>query len=671
MPDYQPFIIGNFTEGIYSGTEPWLTSDQAWQRMENARVYRGRVQKRTGYSLFGYLAVKVEDEQVDVGDGGVLYSSIFALGGDIFDEGPNMGRSRIPYYTVTFKTLDTLDVPMTIVATPQSDGTVAWSGDVDPAPPDPHTLTSGVWYEPPTRGFGWPIDGGWTITWVRNVKNLEPILVDYWYLPLRPVMGVKEYVDDGNVRHLVAWDTRRMWKWDSGDEVFKDVSAVGSADTFTGDDDDYFSSEFWLTDLALVNNADPPYIYNPASGLRLMDTDLSVPGGPGQDIDTALMLATFSGRLHFIRPSESGSVRTQRDRFTEPQSYFFDSEGHVTLPQAKGVATHARVFGHRLLWLFERDAYTLDAGEDFREPFLPLRLRGATLGCTAPFSPVEIGDRIVAQGPESLIITDGRLSEKFKVLVDPHFISRIEPSLSTYSYGLAVPQYRETWMTLVQKGDTHPNRVLAINRDSESSYEFLFPFHCLGTWQSTEELTWDAVDESWDELEIAWDDVSLAAGFPLTLAGDRLGRVWQSPSSSYADAARGPHGGVAGVDASEQPPTPIPVLLDGVLLNPYVKRGQVWAKARLGAVSIYGHASEGLELTLDVYRDDELSPYFTTTLDMSPEPSLIGDKVVRRVPVFQTALFHRFVIRESSVKRMAIDAIVAEFQPESDVRTMG
>ena len=50
---YDRFLIAPFQTGLENDLEPWLLPEDAFEILENAYVFRGRVHKRFGYTLFG------------------------------------------------------------------------------------------------------------------------------------------------------------------------------------------------------------------------------------------------------------------------------------------------------------------------------------------------------------------------------------------------------------------------------------------------------------------------------------------------------------------------------------------------------------------------------------------------------------------------------------------
>ena len=55
MTDYRPFPIYDFRTGFYKYREPWLMPVDAFKAVVNGYIYRGVLQKRTGYKAFGRI----------------------------------------------------------------------------------------------------------------------------------------------------------------------------------------------------------------------------------------------------------------------------------------------------------------------------------------------------------------------------------------------------------------------------------------------------------------------------------------------------------------------------------------------------------------------------------------------------------------------------------------
>jgi len=67
----QPFLIGEAKTGLFNYLEPWQRPLDAFEPLDNAFVYRGSIQKRAGFSVFGRMPY---EDVIAVGNGGMNYS---------------------------------------------------------------------------------------------------------------------------------------------------------------------------------------------------------------------------------------------------------------------------------------------------------------------------------------------------------------------------------------------------------------------------------------------------------------------------------------------------------------------------------------------------------------------------------------------------------------------
>lgn len=61
---YAPYPLLDFTVGLFDAKESWLAPRGAWDLLENAHAFRGRIHKRRGYSKLGDLCSQVNDEVI-------------------------------------------------------------------------------------------------------------------------------------------------------------------------------------------------------------------------------------------------------------------------------------------------------------------------------------------------------------------------------------------------------------------------------------------------------------------------------------------------------------------------------------------------------------------------------------------------------------------------------
>ena len=58
---YTPFPISDFKTGLFTAREAWLSPADAFSKLENANIFRGRVRKRSGLEFLGFFPEKLTD----------------------------------------------------------------------------------------------------------------------------------------------------------------------------------------------------------------------------------------------------------------------------------------------------------------------------------------------------------------------------------------------------------------------------------------------------------------------------------------------------------------------------------------------------------------------------------------------------------------------------------
>ena len=197
MSSYQPFPISEFKTGVFNYLEPWIRPVDAFDPLENAFIYRGTLNKRTGYTLLG--------EEGDIpGKGRMFYKDFLEFGDGT--TGPFTGViSNAPL------------IPGTLTIT---DGTETFTSD---------TTT-------PVGTLTGSLGGSGTITWATGdysvsffgaVATTIPIFGSYAFTLSRPIMGLKTWVNSlTDDIELLAFDTRRMCVFNEGTQIFDPINTV-------------------------------------------------------------------------------------------------------------------------------------------------------------------------------------------------------------------------------------------------------------------------------------------------------------------------------------------------------------------------------------------------------------------------------------------------------------
>lgn len=658
---YEPFAIADHALGLYTAKEPWLSPESAYRRIENARIFRGRTMKRTGYTLFGELGTVVSSESLGTTDSGKDFA---AAGGGPDSTWIGVGaRDIVP--TGVAPSLYKLTIKI---------GTEAYVAEVLPA----------IWLFQQTRHvYGWAsglnLETGTTfgspaggVVFTRSESLLQPattrgaweihlttppgsglaITAEYEYVRGLPVMGIFRFTDSTGVEQLVALDTKRLWVYSLTEKRFVEARPIGNDVFDKGTAADFFHASVYLDKLVLNNRADPPRLWDPDLGHRLAPGDLTDFAGDKHELFSAYMALPFKGHLVYLRPNERGTDEGRRARWTPVAQLDLRPLDHANAP-SKGTIQSAGLIGDKLIVFFdEGETFELKSTGDV-PPFEWKKLRG-TGNSLARMSTVPFGaDKALTAGKTAIYVTDGLIAEKFKQDVIPDILlNEQDPSKAHLIVAQRMQAFREVWFTLTSPGETTANRMLAISEDSQACMIHNLPFNVLGEWNGDLADTWDGTDESWDELERTWDEHFLGLSFPLVLAGSADGRIYNA-GSGYTDDGLG-----------------IKMVVESGRLNPFAKPGgSTWRKIRLGYIDIMATANPGVKLKVELMRDFDPLPYKRVEVDLAPDsPGKL--KVIRRIHSGAIGLFHSFRIEESSDKRVEWDAIVLWVRPVGKSRTL-
>lgn len=296
---FQPFLVSEFKTGMFNYLEPWIRPVDAFDPMTNAFVYRGSVNKRSGYSIFGRMSYR--DNNIALGTGaqttfsGTLLTHPIAPGSLVITDG-----------TITF--------------TDQGNGTLVRS----------------------------PVAGGTnTINYVTGAYsvqfNVAPGLntnISATYNPNldRPIMGLKTWVSevDGS-KTLVAFDTRRAARYNNNTNAFEPIDSVSQI-IWVGDNTT--TNIGILTGWAGVSpytNALAPFSVEITDGTDTIQDDgiggflhngNALPDGTNFDVGTAVVYATGGITIDLVAPSTDNYTMTSLlvgDYFTGTSSNFFNA----------------------------------------------------------------------------------------------------------------------------------------------------------------------------------------------------------------------------------------------------------------------------------------------------------------------------------------------------------
>ncbi len=469
---------------------------------------------------------------------------------------------------------------------------------------------------------------------------------DFGSLASTAVMGIHGFKTlDGN-EYLVACDLTKVWRWDGA--AFDDE--IGPP--FTGADNDFFHFCAFENILVINNRIDPPQKYTPATpAIAEMGTDFDA--DTVNDIDSAWFCFRHKNRLVYLRTTEGAVDYAQRARWTPVNDIEYaaatgdEAQYFVDAPTTAKI-TAAELVGDALLVVFDTEVWRLDySGGSPYEAFRWTRLP-AVEGTASPRGLVSLGSIVLYRGHEGIKFTDA-IGVNAADLEIPDEVLGWNVEAEDYSFGVYVPGEHEALITYADSGDTYADRALVAHLDANLRLQgysiYDLELHCFGKYREGTALSWDdAVDGLLaNEIEFTPNSLAKSAEFPIVLAGDRSGNIYEY-ASGYSDDGEA-----------------VTMTLKSGRFNPYLDKN-----CHLGYVEIMVDTVTGGTVTMFLYADYESAPYATLEFDI--EASGESSKVVRRETVNRIASYHTVEIQVTGTGPFSLDRLSLYTKPKGRMR---
>lgn len=532
------FGIVNLREGSNRAVTPFLLNNDAFPVLENAYLFRGRIQRRSCFFHVG------EDGRlkgvVGTTDGA---GSITLLDGTVSGGIP----SGVAQFVINGDTLS------------------------DPGGASPVALLSSG----PTTG---------TLNRATGVLTTNAIAAPVTYFPGLPVMGLRILDDPSaiNDERLIAFDTRYSYLFNSGTNVFDMINTfANTANTFvwTGTDSDLFwttnyFSAFWATNnnagFHAAQNASP---VAEKDGIRWYGTVSASTGwrnfNPGlngtasvaatQFLTGGLIILPYKNRLVVLNTLEGPDLATsirypQRARWCQNGTPFYGdfpdntsaetlswSEsvigrgGWVDAPTGESIVS-AEFIKDTLVVYFERSTWQLVYTQNPYLPFVWQKIN-TELGAESTFSQVPFDRGVYGIGNDGVITTDSvnvvRIDqnipdEVFNIQNKNNGVKRVygirDYTSQLVYWTIPVDYYFDGSSPSYEV--TFPNKVLLYNYLDGSWAEFKDSFTCFGYWQQFSDLTWATYQSTWESSNLTWSSSALLSRFNDVIAGNQRGFVF-------------------------------------------------------------------------------------------------------------------------------------------------
>lgn len=567
---FDRFLIAPINTGLQKDLPQWLLTEDAYYRLENAYIWRGRIRKRFGSK---YMT-----------NGG---------GTQNFTEQFNT-RLRVQVGTWPNANLFTATVPgsvgavgqsFTVQANPTNDMFTVYL-------PGNNLMYSTNTTVGVTGGFNAPA-GIVALNYTPGTRPATGTPV-YWY-PALPVMGFENY-EFGQINNqpLYAWDTKFVYLF-SGIPGSWNI-AVDSP-TWHGSDTEFFWTTNYTTLIPQTGTAtivsvvmfasnfnatvgvnppltdDPIYFFNPnlspqwrpyyAAFLPNGTTAPYIPASPFLPfnpqpvipfVQTALIIIPWKNRLLLLNTIENDGVApytasintnyAQRCRYSAIASPFTvnawyepntsDSAGNPAIGGGYiDAATEEQIQGcefikDQLVVYFERSTWVIRYTQNQELPFVWERIN-SELGSEATFSTVGFDKQILAIGNtgvhgcngQNTIRIDQKIPDDTFEIADPtpsdnsinrvHGIRDYLPELVYWT----IPTDDNLWV--------YPNKVLLYNYRNDSWAYNDDSITAFGFYEQEAGLTWATATQTWASANFAWNSGDTQAQSRQVVAGNQEG----------------------------------------------------------------------------------------------------------------------------------------------------
>lgn len=507
------FLIAPLQSGLQTNLEPWLLMDDAFQQLENAYIWRGRLRKRPG--AYPMVPSRASAEQqlfsrlrINIGttDGAGDFTAATAPPGPKVVPGIKFNVGQIFSVGVEIFTVFQVGVPAAMKTTGAA------------------TLAT------------------FNTTTGEVILNGAAAATDVYFYPADPVMDFAVYnrllVNDENLyafdtqfsyvfRKATGWIRLGTAVWTGTDSAFYHVSNYRGAlesDFLLFVVNNVVADQIKYWDGATWTSFSP--IYNLASGFV---------------IRTAKLVVSFKGRLLLLNTTEQtaagNAIFTNRIRYSQRgtpvavDSWYEDDHGkggYVDI-ESKEAIISAGFFKDRLILFLERSTWELVYTGNIIDPFRVQRI-DSELGVESTDSIIMMDKAVLGFGSNGIHACNGnnveRIDEKipntiFDVSNQNESLKRVSGIRDFFSESIYW-SFTSSAKTSAYS-DIYPNRVLLYNYPTASWAILDDSITAFGYYQNEGVLTWADLTIPWESNNYSWGDPLLHDLFRNVVAGNQEG----------------------------------------------------------------------------------------------------------------------------------------------------
>jgi len=522
---YDRFLIAPFSTGLQENLRPWLISDDAFARLNNAFLYRGVVKKRIGAVLMnekvreGYrqlssrLRIKIGTTNGAGTLAGNVPAGVYKVG-QMFSVGDGTLGTDHGYEVLT-------------VITAGAQPMITTGGSTT------HTYNTGT--------------GAYNIVAAEDPDGILLATMPVYFYPAEPVMGlITEERPEINRERLIAFDTRFAYKytflggWDLLDATptIWTGAIANPSDFFQGCN--FRGTTANIDHLFVTNNVKTDFIkYLDQATDTFTDLHPAFLAAAGNTIDACLLLISFKSRLILLNTNETVGAaadksfvnRCRYSHLGDPLAAeaFYENTGSkgggFIDASTKQAIISAQMIRDRLIVFFERSTWELVYTGSKALPFLWKQLNGE-LGVESTFSTIPFDSNIIGFGSTGIHACNGmnvsRIDEKI-----PDKMKRIHNANNGYKrvYGIRDYDLEMCYWSYTDYEDDaiYPTKVLVFNNADKSWAVNDDSITCFGYYQSSANITWDDITWTWDEWTDPWGNAVEQQYYRNIIAGNQQG----------------------------------------------------------------------------------------------------------------------------------------------------
>jgi hypothetical protein len=522
---YDRFLIAPFNTGLQTDLRPWLILEDAFTKLTNAYVFRGRIRKRFGSYLMGTgnpIGTQQLLSRLRINLGNTTASNFTGtVPGDIFKIGQMFSIGNEIFTVVV-------------------DGTPGVMLDTGTSTVHTYNTTNGA-----------------VVITGANVIVPTPV----FFYPAEPVMGITNYeFGPVNNQPSYAFDTQFAYTWNGASWV---RSGSGTTPEWHGDNLNFFWVANWRGITANVvvmfvtnfnatvptpaGTDDPIWTFDGTTWATYQPIFLTA----GNFVRTARIIVPFKDRLVFLNTIESNSGGTvnsaypNRARFShngspfsvnawlEPNQditgNFGDGAGFIDASTEEQIIS-AEFIKDRLMVYFERSTWELAYTGNQVLPFVWQKLN-TELGAESTFSVVPFDKVVLGIANVGVHACNGSNVERIDNKI-PDSIFKIKNKNEGVERVAGVRDYYTemvywTFPSDNQNSDqVYPNRILVYNYRDNS---WAFNDDSITVWgyfEQQTDLLWQNATLPWQEANFTWDSGIIQAQFRQIIAGNQEGFIF-------------------------------------------------------------------------------------------------------------------------------------------------